>query len=36
VRNMVVWKGPAGEVMWLAESGVGKLARVSIRTAITP
>ena len=36
VRNMDVWKGPAGEVLWLAESGVGKLARVAIRTSITP
>jgi virginiamycin B lyase len=36
VRNMDVWKGPAGEVLWLAESGVGKLARVAIRTAIAP
>ena len=36
VRNMDVWKGPAGEVLWLAESGVGKLARVAIRTAVAP
>ena len=33
VRNMDVWKGPAGEVLWLAESGLGKLARVAIRTS---
>jgi virginiamycin B lyase len=33
VRNMDVWKGPAGEILWLAESGVGKLARVAIRTS---
>ena len=33
VRNMDVWKGPAGEFLWLAESGVGKIARVAIRTA---
>ena len=32
VRHMDVWKGPAGEVLWLAESGVGKIARVAIRT----
>jgi virginiamycin B lyase len=36
VRNMATWKGPAGEVLWLAESGVGKVARVAIRTAVTP
>jgi virginiamycin B lyase len=36
VRNMDVWKGPAGEFLWLAESGVGKIARVAIRTAATP
>jgi virginiamycin B lyase len=36
VRNMDVWKGPAGEVLWLAESGVGKLARVAIRTVVSP
>jgi virginiamycin B lyase len=36
VRNMTSWKGPAGDVLWLAESGVGKLARVTIRTAVTP
>jgi virginiamycin B lyase len=33
VRNMDVWKGPAGEILWLAESGVGKLARVAVRTS---
>jgi len=36
VRNMDVWKGPAGEFLWLAESGVGKLARVAIRSATVP
>jgi virginiamycin B lyase len=33
VRHMDVWKGPPGEFLWLAESGVGKIARVAIRTA---
>jgi virginiamycin B lyase len=38
VRNMVSAKGPGGpsaDILWLAESGVGKLARVTIRTAAT-
>jgi hypothetical protein len=30
---MDVSKGPAGEMLWLAESGVGKLARVAVRTS---
>jgi virginiamycin B lyase len=33
VRNMDVGKG---DVLWLAESGVGKIARVTIRTTATP